>query len=141
APDDTAGLVQAILPKLAPWSATAPEQRADILIKAAAIMRRRRFELSAWEIFETGKPWREADADVAEAIDFLEFYAREMRRLGQPRRLGLEPGELNHLMFFPRGLVVVISPWTLPLATPPPPLSPALPPAPAALSPPPPRPP
>ena len=118
APDDTARLIQAILPKLAPWSATAPEQRADILIKAATIMRRRRFELSAWEIFETGKPWREADADVAEAIDFLEFYAREMRRLGQPRRLGLEPGELNHLMFFPRGLVVVISPWNFPLAIP-----------------------
>ncbi len=118
APADTAGLVQAILPKLGPWSTTAPEQRADILVKAAATMRRRRFELSAWEIFETGKPWREADADVAEAIDFLEFYAREMRRLGQPRRLGREPGELNHLMFFPRGLVVVIPPWNFPLAIP-----------------------
>lgn len=118
APTDVAGLVQAILPKLTPWSATAPEQRGDILIKAAATMRRRRFELSAWEIFETGKPWREADVDVAEAIDFLEFYAREMRRLGQPRRLGREPGELNHLMFVPRGLVVVIPPWNFPLAIP-----------------------
>ncbi len=118
APTDAAGLVQAILPTLAPWSATAPERRADILVRAAALMRRRRFELSAWEIFETGKPWREADADVAEAIDFLEFYAREMRRLGQPRRLGREPGELNQIMFFPRGLVVVIPPWNFPLAIP-----------------------
>src|SRR5207248_6944897 len=101
--------------KLAPWGATVPEQRADILMKAAAIMRRRRSELSAWEIFETGKAWREADADVAEAIDVLECYAREMRRLGRPRRLGYEPGELNHLMYFPRGLVVVISPWNFPL--------------------------
>ncbi|HET8563139.1 MAG TPA: proline dehydrogenase family protein, partial [Candidatus Binatia bacterium] len=109
-PADVAGLVQAVLPKLALWSATAPDRRADILVKAAATMRRRRFELSAWEIFETGKSWREADADVTEAIDFLEFYAREMRRLGHPRRLGQEPGELNHLMFFPRGLVVVIPP-------------------------------
>ena len=118
APADVAGIVQVVLPKLALWSAMAPDRRADILVKAAATMRQRRFELSAWEIFETGKPWREADADVAEAIDFLEFYARGMRRLGRPRRLGHEPGELNHLMFFPRGLVVVIPPWNFPLAIP-----------------------
>ncbi|MBI3603467.1 MAG: aldehyde dehydrogenase family protein, partial [Nitrospirae bacterium] len=86
--------------------------------KAATAMRRRRFELAAWEIFETGKSWREADADVAEAIDFFEFYARGMRRLGQPIKLGHELGELNHLMVAPRGLVTVIAPWNFPLAIP-----------------------
>jgi RHH-type proline utilization regulon transcriptional repressor/proline dehydrogenase/delta 1-pyrroline-5-carboxylate dehydrogenase len=95
-----------------------PVRRADIMGKAAAAMRQRRVELSAWEIFETGKTWHEADADVAEAIDFLEFYAREMRRTGMPRRLGREPGELNQLAFSPRGLVAVISPWNFPLAIP-----------------------
>ncbi len=100
------------------WSATTPDHRADILVKAAALMRRRRCDLAAWEIFETGKPWREADADVAEAIDFLEFYAVEMRRLGRPRRLGQEPGELNELLYSPRGVAAVIAPWNFPLAIP-----------------------
>jgi RHH-type proline utilization regulon transcriptional repressor/proline dehydrogenase/delta 1-pyrroline-5-carboxylate dehydrogenase len=81
-------------------------------------MRARRFELAAWEVFEVGKPWRDADADVVEAIDFLEFYAREMRRLAQPRRLGTAPGELNELIYAPRGLVTVIAPWNFPLAIP-----------------------
>jgi RHH-type proline utilization regulon transcriptional repressor/proline dehydrogenase/delta 1-pyrroline-5-carboxylate dehydrogenase len=100
------------------WSALPPASRVAILVKAADGMRRRRFELAAWEIAETGKGWREADADVAEAIDFLEFYAQEMHRLGQPRRLGHAPGELNHLMWSPRGLVAVIPPWNFPLAIP-----------------------
>ena len=68
------------------WAATPAADRAAILIKAAAIMRKRRFELAAWEIYECGKPWAEADADVAEAIDFCEFYAREMIRLAEPRQ-------------------------------------------------------
>jgi RHH-type proline utilization regulon transcriptional repressor/proline dehydrogenase/delta 1-pyrroline-5-carboxylate dehydrogenase len=100
------------------WRSHAPDERADIMIKAAALMRRRRFDFAAWEIFETGKPWREADADVAEAIDFLEFYAREMRRLSHPRRLGQEPGELNELLYSPRGVAAVIAPWNFPLAIP-----------------------
>jgi 1-pyrroline-5-carboxylate dehydrogenase len=63
------------------WSRTAPEARARILLRASAIMKRRKFELLAWEAYEGGKPWFEADAQVAEAIDFLEYYAREMLRL------------------------------------------------------------
>src|SRR5919112_825393 len=63
------------------WSRTSPEARARILLRASAIMKRRRFELLAWEAYEGGKPWAEADAQVAEAIDFLEYYAREMLRL------------------------------------------------------------
>jgi RHH-type proline utilization regulon transcriptional repressor/proline dehydrogenase/delta 1-pyrroline-5-carboxylate dehydrogenase len=117
-PADAARAVESALAAFRTWRSTSPEGRAGVLQRAAAIMRRRRFELAAWEIFETGKPWREADADVAEAIDFLEFYAGEMRRLGRPRRLGDEPGELNHLLLSPRGLVAVISPWNFPLAIP-----------------------
>lgn len=117
-PTDVAGAVRTALARFPSWAATPPDQRADIMIKAATAMRRRRFELAAWEIFETGKSWREADADVAEAIDFFEFYARGMRRLGQPIKLGHELGELNHLMVAPRGLVTVIAPWNFPLAIP-----------------------
>ncbi|MBM4123659.1 MAG: aldehyde dehydrogenase family protein [Nitrospira sp.] len=117
-PTDVAGAVKTALARLSSWAATSPDQRADIMTEAAAALRRRRFELAAWEIVETGKPWREADADVAEAIDFLEFYAKDMRRLGRPVRLGHEPGELNHQMVAPRGLVVVIAPWNFPLAIP-----------------------
>jgi RHH-type proline utilization regulon transcriptional repressor/proline dehydrogenase/delta 1-pyrroline-5-carboxylate dehydrogenase len=81
-------------------------------------MRARRDDLAAWEIFECGKPWREADADVAEAIDFLEFYAAEWRRLAPAKRLGHEPGELNHRWYHPRGITAVIAPWNFPLAIP-----------------------
>jgi RHH-type proline utilization regulon transcriptional repressor/proline dehydrogenase/delta 1-pyrroline-5-carboxylate dehydrogenase len=81
-------------------------------------MRVQRWELAAWEVYEEGKPWREADGDVAEAIDFLEYYARDMEQLGMPSRLGQYPGELNELLWSPRGIAVVISPWNFPLAIP-----------------------
>lgn len=100
------------------WRRTAPEARSDILRKASAEMSRRRYELAAWEIVEAGKTWREADADVAEAIDFLRYYADEMDRLAQSTRLGDYPGELNHRIYGPRGLTAVIAPWNFPLAIP-----------------------
>ncbi len=100
------------------WRGKAPEARSKILRKAASEMSRRRYELAAWEIFEVGKPWREADADVAEAIDFLRYYADEMDRLAQPVRLGNRPGELNQRIYEPRGVTVVIAPWNFPLAIP-----------------------
>jgi RHH-type transcriptional regulator, proline utilization regulon repressor / proline dehydrogenase / delta 1-pyrroline-5-carboxylate dehydrogenase len=100
------------------WRRTAPAARSDILRKAAGEMSRRRYELAAWEIVEVGKPWREADADVAEAIDFLRYYADEMDRLAQSTRLGDSPGELNHRIYGPRGLTAVIAPWNFPLAIP-----------------------
>ncbi|MDH4083816.1 MAG: proline dehydrogenase family protein [Nitrospira sp.] len=100
------------------WRRTGPEVRSDILRKAAAEMSRRRYELAAWEIFEVGKPWREAEADVAEAIDFLRYYADEMDRLAQSTRFGDYPGELNHRIYGPRGLTAVIAPWNFPLAIP-----------------------
>src|SRR5208337_802846 len=99
------------------WAATPARDRAGVLVKAAGIMRQRRFELAAWEIFECGKPWREADADAAEAIDFCEFYAREMIRLAEPRRRDVS-GETNTCEHLPRGVAVVIPPWNFPLAIP-----------------------
>ena len=99
------------------WSSAPAQGRAAVLVRAAAIMRKRRFALAAWEILECGKPWREADADVAEAIDFCEFYAREMVRLAEPRRRDV-PGETNAQEHLARGVAVVIPPWNFPLAIP-----------------------
>jgi RHH-type proline utilization regulon transcriptional repressor/proline dehydrogenase/delta 1-pyrroline-5-carboxylate dehydrogenase len=100
------------------WRDTTSERRVDILRAAAALMRIRRDTLAAWEILECGKPWREADADLAEAIDFLEFYATAWLRLAPPIRLGQEPGELNQRVYSPRGVTAVIAPWNFPLAIP-----------------------
>lgn len=100
------------------WRRRPAEERASILDRAADELARRRYELAAWEVFEVGKPWREADADITEAIDFLRYYGREMRRLAQPLRLGDRPGELNHRLYDPRGVTAVIAPWNFPLAIP-----------------------
>jgi RHH-type proline utilization regulon transcriptional repressor/proline dehydrogenase/delta 1-pyrroline-5-carboxylate dehydrogenase len=94
-----------------PWS-----ERAACLVKAAAAMRHRRDELAGVVIRESGKTWREADADVCEAIDFCEFYAREASVLFEPRRLGRFVGELDQVVHEPRGVAAVISPWNFPLA-------------------------
>ena len=94
-----------------------PRSAPTVLVRAAEIMRKRRFELAAWEVYECGKPWREADADVAEAIDFCEFYAREMIRLAEPRHRDV-PGETNAIEHLARGVAVVIPPWNFPLAIP-----------------------
>lgn len=98
------------------WRDTPPEVRAGYLLKAAEIARKRAFELSAWQVLEIGKQWDQAYADVAEAIDFLEYYAREMIRLGKPQRVGHAPGELNHYFYEPKGLAAIIAPWNFPLA-------------------------
>ncbi len=98
------------------WSRTAPKERAGYLLRAAEEMRKKRRELAALEIYEVGKTWKDADADVAEAIDYLEFYRREMTRLGTPKILGDYPGEENEYFYNPRGIGVVISPWNFPLA-------------------------
>jgi RHH-type proline utilization regulon transcriptional repressor/proline dehydrogenase/delta 1-pyrroline-5-carboxylate dehydrogenase len=100
----------------ASWRDVPVTQRAAVLVKAAATMRARRDELSAVIIQESGKTWREADADVCEAIDFCEYYAREAAPLFERRRLGRFVGELDEVMHEPRGVCVVISPWNFPLA-------------------------
>jgi len=98
------------------WRDTAPEQRAAYLVKAAAALRRRMHELCAWQILEVGKQWDQAQADIGEAIDFLEYYAREMQRLARPQRLGHVPGEINLYFYEPKGVAAVIGPWNFPLA-------------------------
>jgi 1-pyrroline-5-carboxylate dehydrogenase len=98
------------------WSRTAPEARARILLRASAIMKRRRFELLAWEVYEGGKPWAEADAQVAEAIDFLEYYAREMLRLKDGVEIYSIPGEESRYFYQPMGVGVIIAPWNFPTA-------------------------
>ncbi len=98
------------------WRAMAPADRAQYLFRAADIMRNKSYDLCAWQILEVGKQWHQAQADVAEAIDFLEYYGREMIRLGSPRRMGRAPGELNHLIYQPKGIAAVIAPWNFPLA-------------------------
>ncbi len=100
------------------WSQTPAEERAQILKKAAEIIRSRRMELEALEILECGKQWREADGDICEAIDFLEYYAQEMIRLGEPQKMGTEPGETNLYLYKGKGIGVVISPWNFPIAIP-----------------------
>ncbi len=108
--------VQAAVEAFPAWADTPAEVRARVLFKAAAIMRRRRHELSAWMCHEVGKNWAEADADTAEAIDFLEYYGRQMLRLAAPQPLTPYPGEENHLYYRPLGVGVVHSPFNFPLA-------------------------
>ena len=98
------------------WSKTGPEARARILLRAAGIMRRRKFEMLAWEVYEGGKPWAEADAQVAEAIDFLEYYAREMLRLKDGVDIYSVPGEESRYFYQPMGVGVIIAPWNFPTA-------------------------
>jgi 1-pyrroline-5-carboxylate dehydrogenase len=98
------------------WRNTLPQQRADILFSVAALMRERRHYFSAWMIHEVAKSWPEADADTAEAIDFCEFYAREMLRYAAPPPLVHIEGEENRLEYIPLGVGVVIPPWNFPLA-------------------------
>ncbi|MBU1249176.1 MAG: proline dehydrogenase family protein, partial [Proteobacteria bacterium] len=100
----------------AAWRDTPARDRAKVLHRAADIMRRRQFELSAWQILEVGKQWDQAYHDVGEAIDFLEYYAREIIRLSKPRRMGRVPGENNQLFYQPKGIAAVIAPWNFPLA-------------------------
>ena len=98
------------------WRNTPPEQRADLLFRVASLLRERRHYFSAWMIHEVAKSWPEADADTAEAIDFCEFYAREMLRYAAPQPLTRIEGEENRLEYIPLGVGVVIPPWNFPLA-------------------------
>ncbi len=98
------------------WRNTTPEARAAIVFHVAAILRERKHEMSAWMIYEVGKTWAEADGDTAEAIDFCEFYAREMLRYAAPQPLVNIPGEENRLEYIPLGVGTVIPPWNFPLA-------------------------
>ena len=98
------------------WSRTSAEERASLLLQAAKIIRNRHFEFCAWLTYETGKNWAEADADVGETIDFLEFYAREALRLAKAKTPIQFPGERCELLYIPLGVGAVIPPWNFPFA-------------------------
>jgi RHH-type proline utilization regulon transcriptional repressor/proline dehydrogenase/delta 1-pyrroline-5-carboxylate dehydrogenase len=108
--------VKAAREAFAKWSRTSVEERARLLERAADILERRRYELSAVEVFEVGKPWNEADADIREAIDFCRFYAEQMRRLGRPKLTQRVPGEESYHHYWARGVAFVIAPWNFPIA-------------------------
>jgi 1-pyrroline-5-carboxylate dehydrogenase len=108
--------MQAALEAFAHWKYVTFEERAALLLQAAELIRKRKFEFCAWLTYEVGKNWVEADADVAETIDFLEFYAREALRLGGTTTPIPYPGERNQLWYIPLGVCAVIPPWNFPFA-------------------------
>src|SRR5918911_2222832 len=126
--DDVVGLVHKATVELADkaieeatnafkeWKNVAPEVRARYLLKVAALLRRRKAEFTALMVLEVGKSWVEADADVAEAIDFADFYAREMIRYSGAHELTPMRGGQNELYYIPLGVGIVIPPWNFPLA-------------------------
>jgi len=112
-----AGLaMQAALRAFETWKYAPAEERASLLLNAAAIIRERKFNFCAWLTYEVGKNWAEADADVGETIDFLEFYAREALRLSHATTPIQYPGEHNELLYIPLGVGAVIPPWNFPFA-------------------------
>lgn len=108
--------VEAAWQRFQTWQYTAAEERAGYLLKAAQLMRERRFYFNALMIFEVGKSWPEADGDTAEAIDFMEFYAREVLRLAGEQPLTHIPEEESELVYIPLGVGAVIPPWNFPCA-------------------------
>jgi RHH-type proline utilization regulon transcriptional repressor/proline dehydrogenase/delta 1-pyrroline-5-carboxylate dehydrogenase len=115
-PDDASRMVGEALEAFPGWRDTDARVRANLLVEVAAAMRARRDELTGVIIRENGKPWADADADVCEAIDFCEYYARFAPSLFDRKRLGLFVGELDEMWHQPRGIAAVISPWNFPLA-------------------------
>jgi RHH-type transcriptional regulator, proline utilization regulon repressor / proline dehydrogenase / delta 1-pyrroline-5-carboxylate dehydrogenase len=115
---DAAAAVEAAQRGFREWSARPAAERAEVLRRAAARLRERRLELAALQVRECAKPWPEADADVCEAIDFLEYYALEALELDRGRDIVQAPGERNTMRYAPRGVAAVIAPWNFPLAIP-----------------------
>lgn len=114
-PDDAIAAIDMARRAFPSWSRTEVKYRAEYLELIASGIRESRYELAAWQVYECGKPWVEADADVCEAIDFCLYYAWQIRLLDNPLRVDL-PGEENVYYYRPRGVVAVIAPWNFPLA-------------------------
>jgi 1-pyrroline-5-carboxylate dehydrogenase len=127
-PDEIVGIHQKATPEqanqaietayrnFAEWGRTPSTDRVLMLLKTAALIRERKYEFDAWLVYEAGKTWPEAEAEVAEAIDFCEYYAREMLRLAGPQTVVQLPGEHDEMRYLPLGVGVVIPPWNFPLA-------------------------
>jgi 1-pyrroline-5-carboxylate dehydrogenase len=108
--------IQAAQQAFETWKRTSVEQRASLIHTVAGILRERKFEFAAWMVYEVGKNWAEADADIAETIDFAEFYAREALRLALAKTPTQLPGEADRLIYIPLGVAAVIPPWNFPCA-------------------------
>jgi 1-pyrroline-5-carboxylate dehydrogenase len=114
--EDAVAAIEAAEKAFPAWSRVPAAERSALLLRIAAILRKRKHEFSAMMVLEESKSWAEADGDTAEAIDFAEFYAREMERLAHPQPLTPYPGEKNELEFISLGVCAVIPPWNFPLA-------------------------
>ena len=112
----TQAAIEAAAATFETWKRVPASERAGYLFAAADLMKQRRFLINAWMIYEVGKSWVEADADTAEAIDFLEFYAREMIRLAEKQPITRIEGEESELVYIPLGVAAVIPPWNFPCA-------------------------
>jgi len=115
-PEDVNAAVEAAERAFPAWSATPARERAELLFRAAALIRKRRHDLSALMVYEVGKSWAEADGESAEAVDLMEWYARQMLRLDEPQQLTPLAGEETAFFYVPLGVGAVISPWNFPLA-------------------------
>jgi 1-pyrroline-5-carboxylate dehydrogenase len=98
------------------WSQVPVQERARYLLKVAELIRNRKFEFDAWLVFEAGKTWAEAEADVSEAIDFCEYYVRQALKLARPEPVVQLSGERDEMVYLPLGVGVIIPPWNFPLA-------------------------
>jgi 1-pyrroline-5-carboxylate dehydrogenase len=115
-PEQASGAVDTLHRNFPAWSKTRAEDRVAMALRLAAIIRERKLEFDAWLVFEAGKTWPEAEAEVAEAVDFCEYYAREMARLSGPQPVVQLPGEKGEMRYLPLGVGVVIPPWNFALA-------------------------
>ncbi len=113
---DARDAVEAAYSYFPTWAAAPVEQRAECLLRLAGIIRDRKYEFDAWLVVEAGKSWAEAEADVSEAIDFCEFYARQALKLAKPDPLVQLSGERDEMVYLPLGVGIVIPPWNFPLA-------------------------
>ena len=117
-PDEVDAALRAAQRGFKEWAATPAQKRAEVLLRAAAWLRERRLEAAALAVRECAKPWPEADGDICEAIDFLEYYARGALDIAQGAPILQVPGERNTMDYSPRGVCAVIAPWNFPLAIP-----------------------
>jgi 1-pyrroline-5-carboxylate dehydrogenase len=115
-PDLARRAVESAYQYFSEWADRPARERVEMLIRAADGVRRRKYEFDAWLVYEAGKTWPEAEADVSEAIDFCEYYGRQMLRYARPDPLVQLPGERDELVYLPLGVGIVIPPWNFPLA-------------------------